>query len=56
MSTPAADLVVVTLAAPDHAGLAAFGTDPWWLVVGKAVAVFAFLVLTVLAEIGRAHV
>lgn len=51
MSTPAADLVVVTLAAPDHAGLAAFGTDPWWLVVGKAVAVFAFLVLTVLAAI-----
>lgn len=31
--------------------LSAFGHDPWWLVVGKAVAVFAFLLLTVLAAI-----
>ncbi|MDV3207849.1 MAG: NADH-quinone oxidoreductase subunit H, partial [Rhodococcus ruber] len=30
---------------------AAFGQDPWWLVVGKAVAVFVFLVLTVLVAI-----
>ncbi|WP_343599714.1 NADH-quinone oxidoreductase subunit NuoH [Mycobacterium sp.] len=28
-----------------------FGQDTWWLVVGKAVAVFAFLVLTVLVAI-----
>lgn len=28
-----------------------FGHDPWWLVVGKAVGVFAFLLLTVLAAI-----
>ncbi|WP_374222397.1 NADH-quinone oxidoreductase subunit NuoH [Rhodococcus sp. KRD162] len=28
-----------------------FGTDPWWLVVGKAVAVFVFLVLTPLVAI-----
>lgn len=31
--------------------LSAFGRDPWWLILGKAVAVFAFLVLTVLAAI-----
>lgn len=31
--------------------LAAFGVDPWWLVIVKAVAVFAFLVVTVLAAI-----
>ncbi|ETT28796.1 NADH-quinone oxidoreductase subunit NuoH [Rhodococcus aetherivorans] len=30
---------------------ASFGQDPWWLVVVKAVAVFAFLVLTVLVAI-----
>ncbi|MBV8349203.1 MAG: NADH-quinone oxidoreductase subunit NuoH [Mycolicibacterium sp.] len=34
-----------------YGGLGAFGHDPWWLVVIKAVAVFAFLVLTVLAAI-----
>ncbi len=28
-----------------------FGVDPWWLVVGKAIAVFAFLVLTPLITI-----
>ncbi|AKS35242.1 NADH-quinone oxidoreductase subunit NuoH [Mycolicibacterium goodii] len=28
-----------------------FGHDPWWLVLAKAVAIFAFLVLTVLAAI-----
>jgi NADH-quinone oxidoreductase subunit H len=28
-----------------------FGTDPWWLVVAKAVAIFVFLLLTVLAAI-----
>ncbi|WP_032372832.1 NADH-quinone oxidoreductase subunit NuoH [Rhodococcoides fascians] len=28
-----------------------FGTDPWWLVVGKALAVFVFLVLTPLVAI-----
>jgi NADH-quinone oxidoreductase subunit H len=31
--------------------LSAFGTDPWWLVLVKVIAVFAFLVLTVLAAI-----
>ena len=33
---------------PDPAG---FGHDPWWLILGKAVAVFAFLLLTVLVAI-----
>jgi NADH-quinone oxidoreductase subunit H len=28
-----------------------FGTDPWWLVIVKAVAIFLFLLLTVLAAI-----
>ncbi|RAV09566.1 NADH-quinone oxidoreductase subunit NuoH [Mycolicibacterium sp. GF69] len=28
-----------------------FGHDPWWLVLGKAVAIFAFLMLSVLAAI-----
>jgi NADH-quinone oxidoreductase subunit H len=28
-----------------------FGHDPWWLIVGKAVAIFAFLMLSVLAAI-----
>ncbi|MBN3459208.1 NADH-quinone oxidoreductase subunit NuoH [Mycobacterium sp. DSM 3803] len=28
-----------------------FGNDPWWLVVAKAVAIFVFLLLTVLAAI-----
>ena len=31
--------------------MSVFGHDPWWLVVGKAVAVFVFLLLTVLAAI-----
>lgn len=31
--------------------LAAFGTDPWWLVLVKVLAVFVFLVVTVLAAI-----
>ena len=30
---------------------AVFGHDPWWLILGKAVAVFAFLLLTVLVAI-----
>ncbi|HEX6468685.1 MAG TPA: NADH-quinone oxidoreductase subunit NuoH [Streptosporangiaceae bacterium] len=29
-------------------GLAFFGCDPWWLILGKAVVVFAFLLLSVL--------
>lgn len=33
------------------ADLSAFGHDPWWLILVKAVAVFAFLVLTVLVAI-----
>ena len=28
-----------------------FGADPWWLIVGKSIGVFAFLLLTVLAAI-----
>ncbi|TCJ76033.1 UNVERIFIED_ORG: NADH dehydrogenase subunit H [Dietzia maris] len=31
--------------------LSAFGTDPWWLVLAKVLAVFVFLVVTVLAAI-----
>ncbi|HET9874602.1 MAG TPA: NADH-quinone oxidoreductase subunit NuoH [Mycobacterium sp.] len=31
--------------------MTAFGNDPWWLIIAKAVAVFAFLVLTVLFAI-----
>ena len=34
-----------------YTDLAAFGHDPWWLILVKAVAVFAFLVLTVLVAI-----
>ncbi|HEU4363135.1 MAG TPA: NADH-quinone oxidoreductase subunit NuoH [Mycobacterium sp.] len=31
--------------------MSTFGIDPWWLIIGKAVAVFGFLVLTVLFAI-----
>src|SRR5699024_10577676 len=31
--------------------MSSFGIDPWWLIIGKAVAVFGFLVLTVLFAI-----
>ena len=31
--------------------LSAFGHDPWWLVIGKALAIFVFLVLTPLVAI-----
>ena len=34
-----------------YGGLGVFGHDPWWLVVIKAVAIFAFLLVTVLAAI-----
>ena len=33
------------------ADLSSFGTDPWWLVLVKVLAVFVFLVVTVLAAI-----
>jgi len=36
------------LSSPEVRG---FGTDPWWLVVGKAVAIFAFLVVMTLFTI-----
>ncbi|MGH3336194.1 MAG: NADH-quinone oxidoreductase subunit NuoH [Nocardioides sp.] len=36
------------LASPEVAG---FGDDPWWLVIGKAVAIFVFLVLMTLFTI-----
>ncbi len=32
-------------------GLGAFGCDPWWLVLGKAVVIFVFLLLTVLMAV-----
>ncbi|BDH56087.1 NADH-quinone oxidoreductase subunit NuoH [Tsukamurella sp. PLM1] len=35
----------------DPVDLSAFGRDPWWLILAKAIAIFAFLVLTVLAAI-----
>ncbi|SEG30075.1 NADH dehydrogenase subunit H [Thermomonospora echinospora] len=37
----------VPLAAPDPT-LQSFGQDPWWLIGGKVLAIFVFLVLTVL--------
>ncbi len=39
------------LAAEKFTDLADFGRDPWWLILVKAVLVFAFLVLTVLVAI-----
>ena len=36
------------LASPEVPG---FGTDPWWLVVGKAVVIFVFLVVMTLFSI-----
>lgn len=35
----------------NHPDLSVFGHDPWWLLLGKAVAIFAFLLLTVLVAI-----
>ncbi|SBS77865.1 NADH-quinone oxidoreductase subunit H [uncultured Mycobacterium sp.] len=34
-----------------HPDLTVFGHDPWWLILAKAVAVFAFLLMTVLVAI-----
>jgi NADH-quinone oxidoreductase subunit H len=34
-----------------HPDLSAFGQDPWWLMLGKALAIFVFLLLTVLVAI-----
>ncbi|MFC5748620.1 NADH-quinone oxidoreductase subunit H, partial [Actinomadura rugatobispora] len=34
--------------APTDPTLESFGRDPWWLIGGKVLAIFAFLVLTVL--------
>ncbi|TCW20669.1 NADH-quinone oxidoreductase subunit NuoH [Dietzia cinnamea] len=48
--SPAGQVAAKTvLAAPTD--LSAFGTDPWWLVLAKVLAVFVFLVVTVLAAI-----
>lgn len=45
----AAGAVQAALAAPAaEPTLSSFGKDPWWLILGKVVAIFAFLVLTVL--------
>ncbi|MDG3010722.1 NADH-quinone oxidoreductase subunit NuoH [Rhodococcus sp. D2-41] len=40
-----------TTAASGYTDLSAFGRDPWWLVIVKALAVFVYLVLTVLVAI-----
>jgi NADH-quinone oxidoreductase subunit H len=40
-----------TQPAPSYPDLSVFGHDPWWLIVAKAIAIFAFLVLTVLVAI-----
>lgn len=34
-----------------HPDLSLFGNDPWWLILGKALAIFVFLLLTVLVAI-----
>ncbi|WP_132993748.1 NADH-quinone oxidoreductase subunit NuoH [Gordonia zhaorongruii] len=39
------------LAATQYPTLSDFGADPWWLSLAKAIGVFAFLVITVLAGI-----
>ncbi|MBJ8347765.1 NADH-quinone oxidoreductase subunit NuoH [Antrihabitans sp. YC2-6] len=41
----------MTLAVEPYNDLGAFGHDPWWLVVAKAVAIFAFLLLTALVAV-----
>lgn len=41
----------MTVTAQEVVDLSLFGVDPWWLVVAKAVAIFAFLVLTTLVLI-----
>lgn len=35
----------------NYPDMTVFGRDPWWLILGKAVAIFAFLLLTVLVAI-----
>lgn len=35
----------------NHPDLSVFGQDPWWLMLGKALAIFVFLLLTVLVAI-----
>ena len=42
---------LITPASSTYPDPAVFGHDPWWLMVAKAVAVFAFLLLTVLVAI-----
>ena len=42
---------LITPASATYPDPAVFGHDPWWLMVAKAVAVFAFLLLTVLVAI-----
>lgn len=45
-------LLTTATGAPGYGtDLSAFGTDPWWLLLAKAVAVFVFLVVSVLAAI-----
>ncbi len=44
-------LPLITPASSTYPDPAVFGHDPWWLMVAKAVAVFAFLLLTVLVAI-----
>jgi NADH-quinone oxidoreductase subunit H len=42
---------LTALAAPAATSFPPFGTDPWWLVIGKAVAIFIILVLITLVTI-----
>ena len=44
-------LSLISPASSTYPDPAVFGHDPWWLMVAKAVAVFAFLLLTVLVAI-----
>jgi len=41
----------VTITAGSSPGLGAFGHDPWWLIIVKAIVVFGFLVVTTLLMI-----
>ena len=41
----------MSVTAQQPVDLSMFGIDPWWLVVAKAIAIFAFLVLTTLVAI-----
>lgn len=48
MTAPFSAAGAVPALATAEPTLASFGKDPWWLILGKVVAIFAFLVVTVL--------